>query len=68
MGKRIAIVAGEASGDMLGAALVSAVRERFPGTEFYGIAGPKMIAAGANRIGASASVAIVTGGTGKGGY
>lgn len=28
----------------------------------------KMIAAGANRIGASASVAIVTGGTGKGGY
>lgn len=28
----------------------------------------KMIAAGANRLGASASVAIVTGGTGKGGY
>lgn len=28
----------------------------------------KMIAAGATRIGASASVAIVTGGTGKGGY
>lgn len=28
----------------------------------------KMLAAGANRIGASASVAIVTGGTGKGGY
>lgn len=28
----------------------------------------KMIAAGASRIGASASVAIVTGGTGKGGY
>jgi deoxyribose-phosphate aldolase len=27
-----------------------------------------MIAAGANRLGASASVAIVTGGTGKGAY
>ena len=28
----------------------------------------KMIAAGANRLGASASVAIVTGGTGSGAY
>ena len=28
----------------------------------------KMLAAGANRLGASASVAIVTGGAGKGGY
>ncbi len=28
----------------------------------------KMVAAGANRIGASASVAIVTGGTSQGGY
>jgi lipid-A-disaccharide synthase len=37
---RVAIVAGEASGDMLGAALIRAVRERWPGTEFYGIAGP----------------------------
>ena len=27
-----------------------------------------MVAAGANRLGASASVAIVTGGAGKGGY
>ncbi len=50
MGKRIAIVAGEASGDLLGAALVRAVRERYPGTEFYGIAGPKMIAAGASTL------------------
>lgn len=43
----MAIVAGEASGDLLGAALIRAVRERFPGTAFHGIAGPKMIAAGA---------------------
>ncbi len=50
MGRRVAIVAGEASGDMLGAALVSAVRERFPGTEFYGIAGPRMMAAGATTL------------------
>jgi lipid-A-disaccharide synthase len=50
MTRRVAIVAGEASGDMLGAALVSAVRSRFPGTEFYGIAGPKMMAAGARTL------------------
>ena len=50
MNRRVAIVAGEASGDLLGAALVRAVRSRFPGTEFYGIAGPKMIAAGARTL------------------
>ena len=50
MTKRVAIVAGEASGDMLGAALVRAVRSRFPDTEFYGIAGPRMIAAGARTL------------------
>jgi lipid-A-disaccharide synthase len=47
MPRRVAIVAGEASGDLLGAALVRAVRERYPGTDFYGIAGPGMQAAGA---------------------
>jgi lipid-A-disaccharide synthase len=48
--RRVAIVAGETSGDMLGAALVRAVRGKFPGTEFYGIAGPRMIAAGARTL------------------
>ena len=43
---RIALCAGEASGDLLGADLVRALRERFPGAEFSGIAGPKMRAAG----------------------
>jgi lipid-A-disaccharide synthase len=50
MPRRVAIVAGEASGDMLGAALVRAATSRFPGTEFYGIAGPRMIAAGARTL------------------
>ncbi|MGE0355314.1 MAG: lipid-A-disaccharide synthase [Burkholderiales bacterium] len=50
MPRRVAIVAGEASGDMLGAALVRAVRRRFPGTQFQGIAGPKMIAEGASTL------------------
>ena len=43
---RIALCAGEASGDLLGADLVRALRECFPDMEFAGIAGPKMRAAG----------------------
>lgn len=47
---RIGIVAGEASGDLLGAALIRAVRSRWPGAEFGGIAGPRMIAEGARTM------------------
>ncbi|PNS09542.1 lipid-A-disaccharide synthase [Solilutibacter silvestris] len=43
---RIALCAGEASGDLLGADLVRALRERFPDAQFAGITGPKMRAAG----------------------
>ena len=43
---KIALVAGEASGDLLGAGLVSELRERFPEAEFAGIGGDGMRAAG----------------------
>jgi lipid-A-disaccharide synthase len=43
---RIGFVAGESSGDQLGAALMDALRARVPGLECFGVAGPRMIAAG----------------------
>lgn len=43
---RIGLVAGESSGDQLGGALIEALRARVPHLECFGVAGPKMAAAG----------------------
>lgn len=43
----IGIVAGEASGDLLAAPVIGALHERLPGLECAGIAGDRMIEAGA---------------------
>lgn len=43
---RIGLVAGETSGDMLGAGLIQAIRARVPDAVFEGVAGPRMVAAG----------------------
>ena len=40
------LLAGEHSGDVLGARLMAALRRRAPGLEFAGIGGPRMAAAG----------------------
>ncbi len=44
--KRIAVVAGEASGDLLGAGLIDQLRQRWPGAEFVGVGGHAMREAG----------------------
>ncbi len=47
---RIGIVAGEVSGDTLGAGLMQALRQRLPDVEFVGILGPQMLAQGGRSL------------------
>jgi len=46
---RVGLVAGEASGDVLGAGLIRAIRQTVPDAVFEGVAGPAMVAAGCER-------------------
>lgn len=56
---RVALVAGEASGDLLGAGLIAAIRERIPDAEFEGVAGPAMVAAGCKLLEDSDALAVM---------
>jgi len=56
---RIALVAGEASGDLLGAGLIEEIRALVPAATFEGVAGPAMQAAGCERIEDADALAVM---------
>ena len=43
---RLALVAGEASGDLLGGLLLQGLKARWPDLQAFGIGGPKLVAQG----------------------
>ncbi len=55
---KIALVAGESSGDLLGAGLIRALKERFPEAQFEGVAGPQMVSAGCDQLESAESLAV----------
>lgn len=56
---KIALVAGESSGDLLGAGLIRALADKFPQAEFEGVCGPQMLAAGCEQIEPAESLAVM---------
>lgn len=56
---KVGLVAGEASGDLLGAGLIRALRERAADTVFEGVAGPAMVDAGCEPWESAESLAVM---------
>jgi lipid-A-disaccharide synthase len=56
---RVGLLAGEASGDTLGADLIVALRRHAPDAKFFGVAGPKMQAAGCESWEPAESLAVM---------
>ena len=59
MPKKILIIAGEASGDLYGGELVSAIKKRLPDAEFSGVGSSRMKAAGVRILHSIDDIAIV---------
>ena len=57
--RRILISAGEASGDLYAASLVTRLKRDWPDADFYGCTGPRMRDAGVRTIVDAASLAVV---------
>jgi len=56
---KIGLVAGESSGDLLGAGLIEAIRKRIPDANFEGVAGPAMLTAGCEQWEPADSLAVM---------
>lgn len=56
---QVGLVAGEASGDLLGAALIDALRERAPQVRCVGLTGERMRAAGCESLGDCGELAVM---------
>ena len=56
---KILISAGEASGEMYGAELITALKRRDPSLEFFGVGGPRMRSAGCETVVDAKDLAVV---------
>jgi lipid-A-disaccharide synthase len=56
---RVALIAGEASGDQIGAELIAALKQRWPGALFAGIGGHRMRRAGCDTWHDSSELAVM---------
>ncbi len=57
--RTVLVVAGEASGDLLGARLIEEVRRRAPDIQLFGIGGDRLAAVGLDRVSDGSSLAVV---------